>query len=212
MNKLLKKEKILTLAMLIGAATSILVSSFTAFSKECEAIPQSVFRLHILANSDSEEDQLLKYSLRDYLMSEFSEIFSDCNDLPSAIAAAKSSLGEIVEKSEQYVASLGFNQTVKASVEKTYFNTRNYDGINVPAGEYESLRIVLGEGQGKNWWCVMFPPLCLPAVSSQPSDSPYLPMNIKSCFTQEQSRKIESGQGVEIRFAFFDFLCSLFGG
>lgn len=209
MNRLIKKEKILTLAMLVGAAVSILVSSFTAFSRECEAIPQSVFRLHILANSDSDEDQSLKYSLRDYLMSEFSEIFSDCNGLDSAVSCAKNSLSDIVTKSEKFIAELGFDYSVSASVEKTYFNTRCYNGITVPAGEYESLRIVLGEGKGKNWWCVMFPPLCLPAVSAQGNDSK---IGIGSSFDLSQSKKIESGQGVEIRFALFDFLCSLFGG
>ena len=205
MTKLLRKEKLLTLAMLVGTAVTILVSSFTSFSRECEALPESVFRLHILANSDSAEDQQLKYSLRDYLMTEFSGIFSDCSDLPSAISGAKGSLAQIVSKSEEFIRSQGSALSVKASVEKTYFNTRNYNGIVVPAGEYESLRIVLGEGQGKNWWCVMFPPLCLPAVCQPKSSETGL-------FTDEESRKIESGEGIEIRFALFDFLCSLFGG
>lgn len=224
MKSLLRKEHFLTLAMLIGAAVTILSASFTAFAEDCEQYPEKLFRLHILANSDNEADQTLKYALRDYLMTDFAYIFEDCSSVDEAKAAAKENLSEIATKAREFVAASGYDYKIAASVEKTYFNTRKYNNITVPAGEYESLRIVIGDGAGKNWWCVMFPPLCLSAaedvIELKDSDlqeistflfSKKILKNPKPVtFSTAESIKIEAGDGVDVRFAVYEWLCSLF--
>lgn len=218
--KLLSKERALTISMLIGTAVSVLLSSFTAFAKDCEELPQRLFRMHILANSDSEEDQNLKYALRDYLSNDMTYIFEDCATAEDAKNAAKSSLKEITLKAQQFVFDMGYNYKITASVEKTYFTTRRYGSTVVPAGDYDALRIVIGSGEGKNWWCVMFPPLCLGAVEEYIISEDVSKEELflcksgmrnrpKSTLSPSSSRKIENDKDFEVKFALYEWFKNL---
>lgn len=220
MKRLIFKERALAIAMLIGAAVSVLCGAFTAFAEECESLPDNLFRLHILANSDSEEDQALKYALRDYLLEEFTEIFDGCENAKEAREAAKASLSQIASSAKDFIAASGYAYTVTASVEKIYFTTRSYGNVTVPAGDYDALRILIGEGAGKNWWCVMFPPLCLPAaegtVELPESEMRFLFASrklskgrLREYFSKAQSLSAENGEGVEVRFAVYEWLKAL---
>lgn len=201
--KILFKEHILTLAMLMGTAAAVLLGSFSVFADECEDMPEKLFRLHILANSDSEEDQQLKYELRDYLLEDLDSIFEGCSTAEEAKSAAKANISLIAEKSQQFVEEKGYDYAVKASVENTYFTTRRYGGFVAPAGNYDALRIVIGEGEGHNWWCVMFPPLCLGAVEKYEN---YEGEPLPNTLSAEVSKQIESDRPFEIRFALFEWL------
>lgn len=201
--KILFKEHILTLAMLMGTAAAVLLGSFSVFADECEDMPEKLFRLHILANSDSEEDQQLKYELRDYLLEDLDSIFEGCSTAEEAKSAAKANISLIAEKSQQFVEEKGYDYDVKASVENTYFTTRRYGGFVAPAGNYDALRIVIGEGEGHNWWCVMFPPLCLGAVEKYEN---YEGEPLPNTLSAEVSKQIESDRPFEIRFALFEWL------
>lgn len=203
--KILLKEHILTVAMLIGTATAVLLGSFSVFARECEDMPEKLFRLHILANSDSDEDQQLKYELRDYLLEDLDCIFEGCTTAEEAVAAAKANMTVIAEKSQEFVEEKGYDYEVRASVENTYFTTRRYGGFVAPAGDYDALRIVIGKGEGHNWWCVMFPPLCLGAVEKyeNPKNSEGEPMPYG--LSKEASKQIESDRPFEIRFALFEW-------
>ncbi|MCH5325333.1 MAG: stage II sporulation protein R [Eubacterium sp.] len=181
--------------MAIGAVASLAVGSFTAFVQDCDAKPDEVLRLHILANSDSEEDQSLKYDLRDHMLTEFSDIFSGCDTLDEAIAEAESHTAEMQQSAQEYIISRGYDYVVTCELEECYFTTRSYGSYTLPAGDYTAVRFIIGEGEGKNWWCVMFPPLCLPAAGE--------------FFTEEQSRQVESTV-IEPRFALFEWIQSLF--
>lgn len=211
--KLVSRERILTISMLLGAAAAILLGSFTVFAKECEEYPERLFRLHILANSDTEEDQQLKYDLRDYIMEDMTDIFSGCNSSEEAKEAAKENLALITKKAQQFILDKGYDYVITASVEKTYFTTRQYGSLVVPAGEYDALRIVIGEGEGHNWWCVMFPPLCLGAVEKYENADEDLfickPRH-DSTLSPSTSREIEKDRPVQIRFALFEWIQSLF--
>ena len=160
----LTKERTLTLSMLFGTALAVILGSFSAFAAECDDMPEKLFRMHILANSDSKEDQELKYALRDFLSDDMQYIFEGCSTAEEAKNAAKNNLREITLKAQEFIYESGYDYKITASVEKTFFTTRQYGNITVPAGEYDALRILIGEGEGRNWWCVMFPPLCLGAV------------------------------------------------
>ena len=185
-------------AMVIGAIASVIVGSFTAFAEDCDAKPDEVLRLHIIANSDSEEDQSLKYDLRDHMLSDFSDIFSGCENLDEAKAAADENLEEMRQSAQEFIWQQGYDYTVQCELTDCYFTTRCYGNYTLPAGDYTAVRLIIGEGKGKNWWCVMFPPLCLPAAGE--------------FFTDAQSREIENTSVIEPRFALFEWLQSLFCG
>lgn len=213
--KIITRERILTVSMLLGAAAAVLFGSFTVFAKECEEMPHKLFRLHILANSDSEEDQRLKYELRDYLLSDMEEIFKDCRSAEEAKEAARKNLAMITEKSQQFVSGKGYDYNITASVENIYFTTRNYGSFVAPAGNYDALRLLIGEGEGHNWWCVMFPPLCLGAVEDKTDNDGELFLckpegRLNSGLSEEESKRIEQNdRPVQIRFALFEWLSSL---
>lgn len=210
--KILSKERIVTISMLVGTAAAVLLGSFSAFAAECEEMPDRLFRLHILANSDAEEDQRLKYELRDYLLKDMSDIFEDCTSAEEAKAAAKENLGLIARKSQEFAEEKGYDYTVKASVENIYFTTRRYGSFVAPAGNYDALRIVIGEGEGHNWWCVMFPPLCLGAVEKYERENGNLTGDLlPDALSAEVSEQIESDRPFEIRFALFEWFKARFG-
>ncbi len=204
------KEHILTISMLIGIAAAVLMGSFSVFAEKCDQMPDKLFRLHILANSDSDADQQLKYDLRDYLLSDMEEIFQGCNTAEEAKASAQENLPQIAEKAQKFVEEKGFDYTVKASVENVYFTTRRYGSYVTPAGNYDALRIVIGEGKGHNWWCVMFPPLCLGAVENY--ENPKGDLISPNSLSIEASKQIESDRPFEIRFALYEWFKSRFMG
>ncbi len=215
--KLLTKERILTVSMLLGTALTILFGSFAVFAEQCEELPDRLFRLHILANSDSEEDQELKYELRDMLLSDMKDIFSGCTSAQDAAEAAKKALPRITAKAQEFVDQQGFDCLVTASVEKTFFTTRRYGSYVVPAGYYDALRIVIGEGEGHNWWCVMFPPLCLGAAEGyvQPEEELMLCKSgsrarVNGKLSLAASRHIEQDNDFEIKFRLLEWLEELF--
>lgn len=215
--KLILREHILTVSMIFGAAASILLGSFTAFARDCEELPEKLFRLHILANSDSEEDQKLKYALRDYLIEDMDEVFSGCKTAGEAEKAAKENLTEIARKSQQFVYDSGFDYKITASVENVFFTTRRYGSTVVPAGNYDSLRILIGEGEGQNWWCVMFPPLCLGAVEEYVTADqdilmckPGIQSRLNGSLSDDSSERIQQDQPVEVKFALFEWITGLF--
>lgn len=142
----------------------------TFFTAQCEEIPENILRLHILANSDSEEDQALKIKVRDHILNESTQLFANANNKTEAVHITKRNLDKIVNEAQQYVYSLGYNYKVSGEiVQDMYFNTREYDSFTLPAGRYDAFRIIIGEGEGHNWWCVMFPPMCF-SVAEDDSD------------------------------------------
>ena len=185
----------MTLSMLIAAAITVLIGSFSAFAAKCDELPDKLFRMHILANSDSEEDQALNYALRDFLSKDMQYIFEGCSTAEEAKNAARSNLKEIAMKARQFVREQGYDYQITASVERVYFTTRQYGALTVPAGEYDALRILIGEGEGKNWWCVMFPPLCLSAVKD---------------YVYNGADTIDPSKPPQVKFALYEWLKKLF--
>ncbi|MCM1299105.1 MAG: stage II sporulation protein R, partial [[Eubacterium] siraeum] len=205
--KILLKEHIMTISMLAGTAAAILLSSFSAFAAECDGMPDKLFRLHILANSDTQEDQQLKYELKDYLLQDLDDVFQGCTTAEEAKTAAEENLSLIARRSQEFVEEKGCDQTVKVSVENTYFTTRRYGSLTVPAGNYDALRIVIGEGEGHNWWCVMFPPLCLGAAEKYENTAGDL---LPDAVSARVSKQIEGDGPFELRFAIFEWLKARF--
>lgn len=122
-------------------------------------------RLHILANSDTEEDQALKLEVRDAVLIMMEEITAGCADAEEAAAAIEAAIPAIRARAEQTLRACGSALPVTVTVTEEYYPTRSYEGFALPAGNYRSVRILLGEAQGHNWWCVLFPPLCVNTAS-----------------------------------------------
>lgn len=159
----MKKYRHITAAVAIGLIFTILCG-FVRFEAGCENIRGSVLRLHVLANSDSEADQALKLKVRDELLKVSAELFASAENLAESERIAKENLPLLEETAKRVIEENGCDYPVTLSFGKADFNTRVYDSATLPAGEYEALRVVIGDGAGRNWWCVMFPPMCLPAA------------------------------------------------
>lgn len=153
-------------ALLCGFIISV-ACSFVNFSGKCDNISNKVFRLHIIANSDSEEDQSLKLKVRDRILKDFSNGSSEAKNMQEAEVLAKDNIERLQTSAQDEVYKNGYNYPVKAEIVNMHFNTRFYENVTLPAGNYDALRVTIGEAKGKNWWCVMFPPMCLPAAESE---------------------------------------------
>ncbi len=169
MKKTLFKN--IELGVLFGLVCAI-VLSFAKFEVRCDELRHNVLRLHIIANSDSEADQALKLTVRDRILQTSLQIFENCDNVDSAITLAQNELDTITETANEAINQNGFDYNATVSVDKAYFDTRVYDDFTLPAGEYNSIIVNLGEGGGKNWWCVVFPCVCVPtATDAKLSDS-----------------------------------------
>lgn len=168
----MKKHTILKLIISTGLALAVAVTSvIIPFNRKCEKIRNSVFRLHIIANSDSKSDQSLKLKVRDGMLELGEELFKDAKDYIEAKEIAEQNIDILRQNAKETLAKNGCDSDVTVSVGKAWFGTREYEDFTLPAGEYDALRIVIGEGSGKNWWCVMFPAVCLPAAKGDIEDA-----------------------------------------
>ena len=162
-------------AALVGILFSLLTANISVFGQECAHLRTEVVRLHILANSDSEADQQLKLQVRDNILAELGSVFESPASQPEAKQTAQALLPEIERIAAQTVKEAGQPLAVKAELCRMYFDTRDYGSYSLPAGTYDAVRVYLGVAQGKNWWCVMYPPICVPAALSDPSKLEELP-------------------------------------
>ena len=157
-----KKEWFVLIACIISIACSCVCS----FGEECSFIRENTLRLHILANSDSPADQALKLKIRDAVLSHSGELFSGCDTRQKMVGAAQEQLSDIQRIAEQTAMHNGYDLPVTVAVTDMFFETRRYDNVLLPAGTYTAVRIELGEAAGKNWWCVLYPPLCVSAAQT----------------------------------------------
>lgn len=162
-----------------------------------EGIYDSVIRLHILANSDGEEDQALKLSVRDAVLARADELLAEVQSLEEAETVLAGSLTELADAAAVCLAENGSDYPVRVTLGKEQYPTRYYEKLAFPAGEYLSLRVLIGEGAGKNWWCVLFPPLCLSAATEKGEISP-----LSAGLTEEQYRMITETETPKYKLRF----------
>lgn len=140
------------------------IYSVIPFQAVCAEIPNDVFRFHILANSDSEEDQALKLKVRDKVLEKTKILFDTANSKSDAEEFVKANLETIEKIAQNEVYKNGYNYPVKAEVVNMHFDTRYYESYTLPSGMYDALRITIGNAKGHNWWCVMYPSICISTV------------------------------------------------
>lgn len=180
--------------------------AFLPFEKNCREISDEVLRIHILADSDSVEDQNLKLTVRDAVLDYTENLYSSAHSKEDALRITRDNLEAIVSVAESTLKERGCNKGVQAEICDMDFNTRRYGDITMPSGNYTALRLVIGSGQGKNWWCVMYPSLCLYTSSDSKS--------LEDELTGEQYEVITDTPKYEFKFRileYFDYFCNLFG-
>ena len=160
----MKYQKILVLASVLVLCLAI--CNILPIHGE-EKIYDSVVRLHVLANSDSNEDQALKLEVRDAILSHISPLVIDCKSREEAIKVLQAEIYNIECVAKGIVKGKGYDYSVNVTLTLEDYPTRNYEAMSFPSGQYVSLRVLIGEAEGQNWWCVLFPPLCLSAASAK---------------------------------------------
>lgn len=186
-------EKALALALLL----TLIIAAGECYSgiKTQNELAQKMVRLHILANSDSEEDQQRKLLVKEGIFARTEEILRNAKDQTEAELRLEQALPELKALAEETLRRAGKSENVNVSLASERFHTRYYDGFTLPAGEYRSLQVVIGDGAGKNWWCVVFPPLC-----SAGGDS-FAAAAAQAGLGEEEIRLIRAGEdGYLLRF------------
>ena len=179
------------------------VLNINAFSQQCESIREKMLRMHVIANSDSEEDQQLKLKVRDAVLSAGKEVF----DGSVTVIEAKGKITPYIDYLEKIaletIKNEGFDYNVKITVEKEYFNTRTYENsVTLPAGYYTAVKVIIGEGKGQNWWCVMFPPMCLPTAVAE--------CEISDVLTDDETEIVTETDKYKFRFKIVEILEEIF--
>lgn len=168
------------------------IMSTLSFGTRCEKIRGSVLRMHVIANSDSERDQNIKLSVRDAVLNEGAELFDGSVTVDDARERLEPYTVQLENAANLAIAQGGEAYTAKVVIGEEYFNTRTYENVTLPAGRYTAVRVIIGDGGGKNWWCVMFPPMCLPAASEDTA--------IDAVLDEDGVKIVQSNPQYEIRF------------
>lgn len=177
-------KKKIRISLIFGLICAICLSFFN-FNLLCDDLRQNVLRLHIIANSDSEADQELKLKIRDAILSETGSLFANSQSLEEANLQTEQHLKNFEDIANRVINESGFGYDATATIGERFFETRHYENFTLPAGNYRSLIINLGESKGKNWWCVIYPTVCLPAASGDLRDT----VNNKSAHIAEHSER-----------------------
>lgn len=154
--------RIWELALLLALAATLLWGALSV--QRQDSLQRKLIRLHVIANSDSAADQALKLQVRDQVLARAQTILEDSADMVQARQQLEAALPQLEQAARETLAASGCGDTVQARLEETEFPTKVYDGFSLPSGRYLALRVVIGQGQGRNWWCVVFPPLCTSAA------------------------------------------------
>ncbi len=189
-----KTKEFLMLTLLVLALTLVIAAIPT--EKEY-AVYDDTLRLHILANSDSDEDQGTKLYIRDRLLTEYGRRLSGSESKASAEETVTALLYDIEDSVEGWLNERGYSYGATVTLSREWYETREYEDFSLPAGYYMSVRVLLGEGEGQNWWCVMYPPLCLDvATANAPS------------YTYEEETLIRAGE-YSVKFKILELMSKL---
>lgn len=192
-------KRLIVLILLLTAY--IVVSAFSYVSAVSNNISGSVFRLHVIANSDSDEDQNLKYIVRDNLINYMNDLTVNITSKEDAIKIARNHESDFYNIAKQTIKENGYDYDVKIEIGNFYFPTKHYGDISLPAGYYDALKVEIGEAAGQNWWCVMFPPLCFVDMSTGivPEESK---QTIKDNLPNEEYALVSNSNQQDISFKF----------
>lgn len=209
----MRKNRLLTAGIVTGLVITGILMHLYGEAMEGQArqraIAEQIIRLHVIANSDSEEDQAVKMKVKETVITYLRGEMQDATTVEAARQAIREHLPEVEEIAREKLRDEGFRYGASASLEECYFPVKEYGDMTFPAGEYEALRVKLGGSEGRNWWCVMYPTLCFVDSTYQivPDSSKE---KLKESLTQEEYNSLLDG-GEEIHYGsrLLDWLCSL---
>lgn len=185
----MKKIKLFEISLFTGLLIAT-IFSVTSFAATCNEIRTDVLRLHVIANSDSEEDQQLKLKVRDAILMAGKNVFDGSVTRENAEEKIRKEKVKLEDTARKVIKENGFDYDVEITVTEEFFNTRTYESITLPAGKYMAVRVLIGENAGRNWWCVMFPPLCIPAAQT----------DINLFLNEKEVKLVETNPKYEPRF------------
>ena len=182
-------------------AVFVFISAASYANAVSDDLADSVFRLHVIANSDSKEDQDLKYKVRDNLLKYMNEICANCVTKQEAIDLVNKNKNKFGQIAEDTIKEEGYSYNVNIKIGNFQFPTKNYGDISLPAGYYDALRVEIGEAKGQNWWCVMFPPLCFVDITSGvvPEESKE---QMENNLSEEEFALVSDKSDLQIQFKF----------
>lgn len=198
----LKKWEI---ALMLALVITVLFG--TGLSKVQGDLSEKLIRLHVVANSDSDEDQTLKLAVRDRILEDVAELLEGVTDRDEAVQLIDAQMETVVNGARDIVISQGYTYQVTADVTVEEFPSRDYDTFSLPAGKYTSLRVIIGAGNGHNWWCVIFPPLCLSTATDFANNPGELTEEQIKLITSDEPAYILKFKSVEL----FEKLRQIFG-
>ena len=173
----MKKRGYLIAAVLVLSAAVLGGLFFLPVHGE-EEIYDTVVRLHVRANSDGEEDQALKLRVRDAVLAVTGDLVVDCRSQDEAVAILEAHMEELEAAARGVIAAEGRHDSISVTLGREAYPTRTYESCCFPAGEYVSLQVLIGDGEGQNWWCVLFPPLCLSAATAQNNEDAFVQVGL----------------------------------
>ena len=174
------------LALIIALAITFLCGA--ALSKEQTGLSDKLIRLHVVANSDSDADQALKLKVRDRILTDIGSLLKGVTDRDEAVKLINANMDKITADSKAVEREQGYSYNVTATIAVEDFPTREYDTFSLPAGKYTALRVVIGTGEGHNWWCVIFPPLCMTAATNDAETMKTLTSDQIKLITEDKPR------------------------
>lgn len=201
------KKYFIILIILSGLFITLSAASYA--KNVASNLSSSVFRLHVIANSDSKEDQDLKYKVRDALISYMNELCADLSTKEEAINISKNHIDDFKNIALNVIKDNGYDYDVNVEIGNFEFPTKSYGDISLPAGYYDALRVKIGNAEGQNWWCVMFPPLCFVDITSGvvPEESKE---NLKENLDEEEYSVIsEDDSAIQFKFKIVEFFKNL---
>ena len=193
-----RKLKYGEIALMLALAVTLLWGVWS--SAQHTELAGKMIRLHVIANSDTPEDQRLKLSVRDEILARATEILEQAGDMTDAQIRLTAALPQLEREAQNVISSSGYHYSVSARLEETEFPRKLYEGFALPGGKYLALRVIIGEGAGENWWCVVFPPLCTTAATNweQAAISTGLNEEDLSLITQENSGYVLKFRSLEL--------------
>lgn len=188
----MKKALKIQLSVLLSLVLCF-VANISVFSNQCDTIRDKMLRMHVIANSDSAEDQNLKLKVRDAVLLKGKEIFDGSVTADEAEERILPYIDLLENTAKEAIVNEGFDYDVSVTVQEEYFKTRVYDNsVTLPAGIYTAVKVTIGEGEGRNWWCIMFPPMCLPAAEAE--------CDINDVLNPQENRIVSNGEKYKFKF------------
>lgn len=194
LTKLMKIQAVVFAAVFAAGACSV-----GAFAYNCSRVRSDVLRMHVIANFDCSADQQLKLMVRDAVLERGAQLFDGTVTADEARRKIEPHKAELEAAAREVIERAGYDYPVSVNVVNEYFATRCYGSLTMPAGRYTAVKVVIGEGAGRNWWCVMFPPLCLPAAQDRGG-------NLDAFFDDGELKVVESSGRYEPRFKIVEII------